>query len=402
MKYVNTVESSDVASPEDALHNKDESLKDCFLFDLPPEHYQMFPNKTAYVPAYKKTFNEPFYILEGEFLLICQPTDLLNDTQEDNLSDLFQPLSGSTTTTVLSYITAAGTGVSLAFFLVHLVVFALVPDLHNLPGFNLASLCLSLFVSYLILIIPKDDGIAENIPACVSLAALTQFFFLASFLWMSLMAFEVFRSIRNATKCLRGTTKRFKVKKYILNSCICWGISLVFTAAALIADNVEGTDDTYKPMFKESACWFGSEHSLFAFFAGPVFTLICLNVLLFVLTAYNIFANRMKDLDSSRMAYLKKNFHTYLRLAVIMGVTWMTAVLPLLLKVVWLWYLFAVLNTFQGLFIFIAFTCTGKVRKHFRSLWRNGRKISVQSGDTTISSKTQAVSAENIRDDNKV
>ncbi|GIX75118.1 g-protein coupled receptor Mth2 [Caerostris darwini] len=365
-----TDQGSNAIPEEDIYANKDESLQTCFGFNISSEAYMIFPNRTVYIPIYNKTYEEPFYILDGEFLIICAPPEIFEE--EEPVSNLVS--------TSLRYISVVGTGVSLVFFLVHLVVFALVPDLHNLPGFNLASLCLSLFISYLILFLSDVGALDETGNACVVKASSVQFFFLASFVWMFVMAFDVFRSILSATESFRAAVKGFKVKKYILNSCICWGTSLVFTAAALIADNVEGIDDTYKPYFRENTCWFKSKQALLAFFAGPVFTLICLNVLLFAISAYIIFANRMKvGEENSKRAYLKKNYHTYLRLAVIMGVTWITGVLAPLVNVLWLWYLFAILNTFQGFFIFIAFTCTGKVKKYFRMNLENVRRASQQT-----------------------
>ncbi|XP_055946329.1 G-protein coupled receptor Mth2-like [Argiope bruennichi] len=351
---------------DEELPNKHESLKSCFTFDLEPDEYVMFPNKTAHVPVYNKTYEEEHYILIGDMIRICAPSEVFNE----------QPSQLATAT--LNYVTITGLAVSMLFLLIHLVVFVLVPDLHNLPGCNLASMCLSLFLTYVLLMFVANDSVAENSLACTVVAVLTQFFFLGSFLWMFVMAFEVFRSILNATENLRSSVKGFRLKKYIYNSLICWGTASVFAAAALIADNIEGIDESYRPKFDES-CWFRSKTSLLSFFAGPVFTIICLNFILFAVTAYSIFVNRMKAGDSSKRAYIKKNYLTYLRLAVIMGVTWITGLLAPLVNLLWLWYLFAILNSLQGLFIFIAFTCTGKVKKYFKSNLLNIRRSSTQT-----------------------
>ncbi|CAL1283302.1 unnamed protein product [Larinioides sclopetarius] len=359
-------ESSHTMIVEEEYLNKHESLKTCFSFDLEPDEYVMFPNKTAYVPTYNKTYEEEHYILLGSNIRICAP------------SEVFEETPSQLTTVALHYISIIGIGVSLVFLLLHIIVFAVVPDLQNLPGYNLASLCLSLFLSYLFMLLGTQESVFRNNLACTAVAVLTQFFFLGSFLWMFVMAFDLFRSILNATENLRVSMKGFKPKKYICNSLISWGISLLFAAAALIADNVDGIDELYKPRFEE-ACWFRSKVSLLAFFAGPLFALIGVNFLLFGVTAYNIFSNRMKTGDSSNRAYLKKNYLTYLRLAVIMGVTWITGLIAPMLNVVWLWYLFAILNAFQGVFIFIAFTCTNKVKKYFKSNLLNIRRPSEQT-----------------------
>ncbi|XP_055946327.1 G-protein coupled receptor Mth2-like [Argiope bruennichi] len=356
-------EPSNIMISDEELPNKHESLKSCSTFILDPDEYVMFPNKTAHVPVYNKTYEEEHYILIGDMIRICAPPQVFNE-----------PPSQLATVT-LNYVTITGLAISMLFLLIHLVVFAVVPDLRNLPGCNLASMCLSLFLTYLLMLFVAIDSVVRKSLACTVVAVLIQFFFLGSFLWMLVMAFDVFRSIIKATENLRLSVKGFKLKKYIYNSLICWGIASVFAAAALIADNIEGIDESYRPKFGEF-CWFRSKTSLLSFFGGPVLTIICLNFILFAVTAYILFANRMKTGDSSKRAYIKKNYLTYLRLAVIMGVTWITGLLAPLVNLLWLWYLFAILNSLQGLFIFIAFTCTNKVKKYFKSKLLNIRRSS--------------------------
>ena len=49
------------------------------------------------------------------------------------------------------------------------------------------------------------------------------------------------------------------------------------------------------------------------------------------------------------------------RLAVIMGLTWITGLAAGFVDLEPVWYVFVGLNTLQGLFIFVAFTCNKKV-----------------------------------------
>lgn len=60
----------------------------------------------------------------------------------------------------------------------------------------------------------------------------------------------------------------------------------------------------------------------------------------------------------SMMGSIIKDYRLYCRLSTIMGLTWLTGLLASLVdQSEALWYLFVVLNTLQGLFIFIAFGC---------------------------------------------
>ncbi|GBO05448.1 G-protein coupled receptor Mth2 [Araneus ventricosus] len=352
-------ESHSTVFTEGNLVNKHESLKTCLAFELRPHEYEMYSNKTAIVPAYNQTFEEPFYLLIGDLLRICAPPEEEHLEEETAAQSLGFP--------ILEKFTVAALSISMVFLFTHIIFFVKVPDLRNLPGYNLASLCCSMFLSYLFMLILEIPHLAQNNIACTVTAALIHFFFLGSFLWMLIISFDIFLSIRTATGNLRASSKPFNLKKYIRNSLICWSISLVFVTAALIAEYVDGIHDSYKPHFVDlSYCWFISELSFVAFFAGPVFTIIAVNFVLFGISAYNMFTNRMKLENGSNDTFLKKKYLTYLRLAVIMGVTWTIGILASFLKTLVWWYIFSIFNAFQGLFIFLAFTCNSKVMKFLR------------------------------------
>jgi hypothetical protein len=57
----------------------------------------------------------------------------------------------------------------------------------------------------------------------------------------------------------------------------------------------------------------------------------------------------------------QRDFRLYARLAVLLGLTWVVGLAAGTMDVDVLWYIFIALNTLQGLFIFLAFTCTDKV-----------------------------------------
>jgi len=51
----------------------------------------------------------------------------------------------------------------------------------------------------------------------------------------------------------------------------------------------------------------------------------------------------------------------YCRLGVLMGLTWSTGIVASYTDAKYMWMVFVVLNTFQGLFVFIAFTCRRRI-----------------------------------------
>lgn len=85
------------------------------------------------------------------------------------------------------------------------------------------------------------------------------------------------------------------------------------------------------------------------------------NIFLFLFSAYIVFDTTKSGAKMTTSCGPKTNFHLYLRLAVIMGITWITGLAAGFVDLEPLWYAFVALNTLQGLFIFVAFTCTKKV-----------------------------------------
>jgi len=57
----------------------------------------------------------------------------------------------------------------------------------------------------------------------------------------------------------------------------------------------------------------------------------------------------------------------YMRLALLMGISWIMGIVAGFVDVSILWIIFILFNTLQGLFIFLAFTCTAKVRRVLKS-----------------------------------
>uniref|UniRef100_A0A2S2R669 G-protein coupled receptor n=1 Tax=Sipha flava TaxID=143950 RepID=A0A2S2R669_9HEMI len=248
-------------------------------------------------------------------------------------------------------ITYVGLGVSTIFLLVHLAVFAALPEMKNLSGKNLASFCVSLVCSYAAFV----AGNWLTGPACYADAAFTYYAFLTSFTWMLVMSFDCWRSLRLATVELRITTGR-QTKKFLVYSAVCWLVPAMLTFVAVAADAVPAVPDRFRPRFGAAQCWFGSKTALLVFFAGPLSAVMAVNLSLFVWTAYLIHSSRA-TIRHVNTRHVRRDFRMYCRLAVLMGLTWSTGIVASYTDSRYMWILFVALNTFQGLFVFVAFTC---------------------------------------------
>ena len=79
---------------------------------------------------------------------------------------------------------------SIVSFVIQLSVYGFVPKLQSLPGKCLMSLSLSLLAFYLFLIMSYNTETSRESIYCVIVGVGKHYFILASFCWMSVLAFD--------------------------------------------------------------------------------------------------------------------------------------------------------------------------------------------------------------------
>ncbi|XP_049853010.1 uncharacterized protein LOC126334620 [Schistocerca gregaria] len=334
----------------DLRANFSQEFLTCPKFVLQPDEYVLGPeNGSVTVPLYGLTFSSTEYLRHPDGMLeICA-------TVGRRYLPKFGPYMG--------YVTLAGLGVSVVFLVLHLAAFAALPELRNLSGKNLASLCVALLCGYIAFIASQMIPTGPT-AGCVSAAAVVQYSFLAAFCWTLAMAFDVWRTLRLATSELRVSSGK-QWRKFAAYSAFCWAAPMLSVVVALAADAAPegGWPDELRPAFGVYTCWFGHRHALLVFFALPLAVVMVCNVAFFVSSARIIFATTSTTRFTSSGGGARRDFRLYVRLAIVMGLTWSVGLLAGYLDQEGLWYAFVALNTLQGLFIFLAFTCTEKVAR---------------------------------------
>lgn len=346
-------------SKKSSEHLEDDSetnttFKICPKFLLPEEEYVLGAlNQTIYIPAYGRTYGPNDFLIH---------TDKSVEICSGSLGKILISKFGD----YMGYVTAVGLGISIIFLILHLIAFKLVKDLQNLSGKNLASLCVALLIADISFLTSQSLQIGTN--ACIASAILTHYGYLSSFFWMLTMAFDIWRTLKLATFELRVSSGK-QWKKFMLYSAWSWLAPAVFTVSAVLVDFAPAvTVDIYlRPLFGVHSCWFGHRQSLLVFFALPLAVVMICNIIFFATSAHMIFSTTSTTRYTASGS-TQRDFRLYIRLALVMGLTWVTGLLAGYLNVEALWYGFIALNTLQGLFIFLAFTCNEKVVRGVKSL----------------------------------
>ncbi|XP_054720731.1 uncharacterized protein LOC129230358 [Uloborus diversus] len=241
---------------------------------------------------------------------------------------------------------------SIICLVLNISVYTILKELRNGPGKILMSLSLSLLCGHFFLL--TGTHFAEVNWLCYFAAVATHFGYIASFCWMTVMAFDIHRTF-SATQ--RRNSKHKPFFNYSLYS---WISSLSLVVVSVTMDNSLDKDFEFRPKYGEPICWFNNKKGLLMFFIIPVLVLLVSNITFFSLTAFYLHKisrqTKMVNNFSDRTRYL-----LYIKLTVVLGLAWLLGFFAGITGINALWYPFIILNGLQGVFIFVAFTCKVKI-----------------------------------------
>ncbi|KFM67522.1 G-protein coupled receptor Mth2, partial [Stegodyphus mimosarum] len=179
----------------------------------------------------------------------------------------------------------------------------------------------------------------------------------------------MWRRMRRLTQIVPVTSRRSSLrrKRFLFYSLYAWSVPLAISLTSVMIDNIENVPEAYKPHFGfDDICWIVVNLAQIIFFSVPAFTLVTMNSIFFVLSAFLIKSNAMKNSNDQQVSVERINFFLYLKLGSLMGITWLVGVFATVSYNNVFWDIFEVLNSFQGLFLFLIFAASKKVNKHFR------------------------------------
>ncbi|KAG5341359.1 MTH2 protein, partial [Acromyrmex heyeri] len=307
---------------------------------------------------------------------------------------------------------------SLPFLLLTFIVYSILPELRNIQGYSLRAHVGSLFITYAI-IYPgqQDSGLAE-MKYCVALAYIFNFFFLSSFFWLNVTCFDIWWTVRELRSHRRGGN-HYEKKKFIIYSSYAWGVTIILNVFCAIMDNIPNLpQNLVRPEICEKNFWYGENKAKTLYFYVPMSITIISNVFFFICTTLTILhqkihtASELRDSESKRHDENKQRFSMYLKLFIVMGITWVLEILSWVIGTnilpEYIWYLTDMINALQGLIIFVVFVCRRKIKemllKQFRGKTCGPFKIpisdSIASNTNTATLLSESISMQQISPSN--
>ena len=254
----------------------------------------------------------------------------------------------------LGIVTIVCIGLSIVCLTIRIILQFCVKVFSTRPGklqFNLTVAFLLAFVFLVIAPLTRD-----NHTGCVVSAVVLCYGFLASFTWMNVIAVDTWFAFRPSAAFVRPEEKVKSLWRHVL---IGWGFPLVFVAIAIGVD-YSNVKITYRPNFGGLRCWFTQRIALLTYFGLPIAISIILNICFYILTSLNL-RRAFKDKKSRKTQENEQHFIVYVRLFVLMGFTWIFGFLSAFTDEVAIDFIFVILTSLQGVFLFVSFVCNKRV-----------------------------------------
>ncbi|XP_058971624.2 adhesion G-protein coupled receptor D1-like [Pocillopora verrucosa] len=245
----------------------------------------------------------------------------------------------------LGYISTTGCACSLLFLLLTFAVIVLYwKRVKSARTIILLNLCVAIAASCLFIILA--DHARRPKVLCTITATFLHYFLLSVFSWMLCHGVILYFLI------IKVETRETLEPKMKWLYALGWGSPLSIVAVSLI---VTGTE-----VNAANNCWLTTKHGVIYWaFAAPVATVITINSILLIFLLRQINRAAQFKASMSRARPCAKQVKAWLRrtamLLPVLGVTWLFGFLTFISSTVVFHYLFTILNSLQGFFIFVTF-----------------------------------------------
>ena len=315
--------------------------------------WKLFSNQSIYSSVVSMWFQFGGYSLIDGVVWLCLPASLKDDQMKSKSKTLHR--------IALTYSSLICLTISILSLIVLLFIYSITPSLRNLPGKNLMLLCCVLALAQFLWL--TQGQVLKLRELCAVFSRVLHFLFIASFssaTSIALLHFLTFRAIAG------GKLGKSNVEMPFLRYCLfSLGFPLVWVTVFSLLDyygivllNHGGVADH---------CWLGNVKGMYLSFFAPVFTLLCLNFVLLLATV-NVIRKcsqaTEKLADGVKASVNKSHIWIYIRMATLMGFTWLLGAFQLSFPGVLVFdYLFVFVNGLQGFYIALAFLCTDNIKK---------------------------------------
>lgn len=255
---------------------------------------------------------------------------------------------------LLSILTSSVSVVSAA---VLLTVHCRSKRLRNIHGLNLSALSVSILFIHVLLIVQTYSFTST---VCTIYAVVLHFVLLNSFVWMNIIGYDMTRTFVSDSVVLHSSLFR----RFLAYVVISVALPTLIIVVAII---LEFTDSSFKPEYGErEVCWLSNGKGILVFVIGPVLLSLFLSFCFFAFTMIAII-KKIQQTNFARKTTNRSYFVVYLKLTIILGLTWILGIVGAFVKQEWTWIVHLVLNGLQGLSLLICSVVNARSVRQLKS-----------------------------------
>ncbi|XP_075550195.1 uncharacterized protein LOC142583592 [Dermacentor variabilis] len=211
------------------------------------------------------------------------------------------------------------------------------------------TLCLSgtLFCSHLLFLLGNSFDLPKAV--CLGVAVALHYGFLCTFFWTSVLSFDIWK---NVVAVRLSSARQGSILLYCV---VAWGVPLIIVALCAVL-HWTAPDFMLSPQYGRYACWIGSLWSQLVFFLSPMLILLLYDIGLYVHVVVRIrgTTKRAASFDFKGGGN-KSNMALFVKLAFIMGTTWLLGFVGAFFNVFALDIVVIIFIGLQGVYLFFGF-----------------------------------------------
>ncbi|XP_072048194.1 uncharacterized protein [Amphiura filiformis] len=337
-----------------------------------------------YIPTGHVLKPTEYFITSNDDILVCNFNQSVgrNDTHTESYFEY------SNAQTIVSIV---GSVLSLIAVILTFLTYAVFASLRNRASRLIMNLIGALFIGQFLLLFGGNK--TENGNACVAIAVLAHYAWLAAFAWMNALAFDLDRTFGNPDNLKKVSEGKKSMFLYMIYA---WGSPFLIVIPCLVLHFCQCTQVNFK-YGSASACWISDGTANLLTFGVPAAIFLLFNVILFGHTVAGIRSTKRATArlhqDTSTLKRSTKELLIYMKIASLMGFTWIFGYVAAFTGIEALWYIFIILNSLQGVFIFISFICNRRVGLLWSEKLRfSGMIAARRSSSSGTSDRNQAAS----------
>ncbi|KAF5279956.1 hypothetical protein FQA39_LY18177 [Lamprigera yunnana] len=290
--------------------------------------------------------------------------------------------SASPLSRTIFIIYSVGIFLSAFFLLLTALVFLLVKEVRDARGKCVIVYSTSMAVAFICLITAQLVEIDQS--SCTAIAYVIQFFLVSSFAWLTMISCETLCKIIYYNK-EEYSHDRKRLYVYIavgltfpvLICCTSIGIDLIPDIPSTVL----------KPQFGRNSCWFDQDKTSSLYFYIPIGIAILINIglgIAMMLTIYKFQNERSNDISwTTIQEVLKPMYRSCFMLLIVMTISWVTEIISSIFNSSEsFWLAFDIINSLQGVIVFVIFVAHRPVNKKLKKLCRKRKRTIVDREPT--------------------